>query len=75
MKLHKIYHPITATPYKYTSDYMEFEPRAPLKPYIRCFWGSRNIVLQNKTLRKHMELSYLTPVWILFLQQILQTIV
>lgn len=48
MKLHKIYHPITATPYKYTSDYMEFEPCAPLKPYIRCFWGSRNIVLQKQ---------------------------
>lgn len=49
MKLHKIYHPITATPYKCTNDYMEFEPCAPLKPYVRCFWGSRNIVLQKES--------------------------
>lgn len=49
MKLHKIYHPITATPYKCTNDYMEFEPCVPLKPYIRCFWGSRNIVLQKQS--------------------------
>lgn len=50
MKLHKIYHPITATPYKCTNDYMEFEPCAPLKPYIRCFWGSRNIILQKESI-------------------------
>lgn len=50
MKLHKIYHPITATPYKCTEDYMEFEPCAPLKPYIRCFWGSRNIVSQKQNI-------------------------
>lgn len=49
MKLHEIYHPITATPYKCTEDYMEFEPCAPLKPYIRCFWGSCNIVSQKES--------------------------
>jgi len=44
MKLHQIYHPITATPYKCTKEYMEFPPCDALKPYIRCFWGSREVV-------------------------------
>lgn len=37
MYLHKLYNPITATPFKYTEDYMEFEPCEALKPYIHCF--------------------------------------
>lgn len=49
MELHKIYHPITATPFKCTEEYMEFEPCDALKPYIRCFWGSRNIVMQEES--------------------------
>lgn len=49
MELHKIYHPITATPFKCTEEYMEFEPCDALKPYIRCFWGSRNIVIQEES--------------------------
>ena len=49
MELYKIYHPITATPFKCTSDYMEFTPCDALKPYIRCFWGSRNPVIQDKS--------------------------
>ena len=40
-KLYKSYHPVTATPYQCTEDYMEFAPCEALKPYIRCFWGSR----------------------------------
>lgn len=48
MKLHKIYHPITAAPFQCTKDYMEFEPCDALKPYIRCFWGSAKTVVQEK---------------------------
>lgn len=40
-KLYKSYHPVTATPYQCTEDYMEFAPCEALKPYIRCFWDSR----------------------------------
>lgn len=48
MELHKIYNPITATPFKCTEDYMEFEPCDALKPYIRCFWGSGKVVTQEE---------------------------
>ncbi len=47
MNLHKIYHPITATPFKCTEEYMEFAPCDALKPYIRCFWGSQKLVVQE----------------------------
>ena len=42
--IHKYYNPVTATPYRCTEDYMEFAPCDALKPYIRCFWGSRRAV-------------------------------
>lgn len=45
--LYKSYHPITATPYQCTEDYMEFAPCEALKPYIRCFWGTRRAVTQE----------------------------
>lgn len=48
MRLHKIYNPITATPFKCTPDYMEFAPCEALKPYIRCFWGSEKPVTQEE---------------------------
>ena len=48
MELYKIYNPITAAPFKCTADYMEFAPCDALKPYIRCFWGSREPVTQDK---------------------------
>lgn len=47
MTLHKIYNPITAAPFKRTEHYMEFEPCEALKPYIRCFWGTRMAVAQE----------------------------
>ncbi len=47
MELHKIYNPITATPFKSTKDYMEFEPCDLLKPYIRCFWGTKQAIQQE----------------------------
>lgn len=48
MELHKMYRPITATPFQCTEDYMEFEPCDALKPYIRCFWGSRGAVAHGE---------------------------
>lgn len=59
MELHKIYHPITATPFKCTEEYMEFEPCDALKPYIRCFWGSRNVVMQEE--RQEDVIEIVTP--------------
>lgn len=47
MQLNNIYNPITATPFKRNEDYMEFEPCDALKPYIRCFWGTRKPVEQK----------------------------
>ena len=49
MELHKIYNPITAAPFKCTEDYMEFAPCDTLKPYIRCFWGSKKPFIQDET--------------------------
>lgn len=43
------YRPITATPFKRDETYVEIEPCAELKPYIRCFWGSKHPFLQPKT--------------------------
>ncbi len=48
MELYKIYNPITADPFKCTKNYMEFAPCDALKPYVRCFWGSREPVTQNE---------------------------
>lgn len=49
MDLHRIYRPITATPFEKDASYMEFEPCAALKPYIRCFWGSEKPYWQRRT--------------------------
>lgn len=49
MKLHEIYNPITATPFVQNETYMEFEPCEELKPYIKCFWGSRLPYKERKT--------------------------
>lgn len=43
MKCFKNYTPITAMPYRNSASYVEIEPCAALKPYIRCFWGSKDI--------------------------------
>lgn len=40
MDLSQIYRPITATPFQRGESYLEVEPCAALKPYIRCFWGT-----------------------------------
>lgn len=49
MKLHRIYTPLTAAPFRRTEEYMEFAPCDVLKPYIRCFWGSRRAVTREET--------------------------
>ncbi|MCM1155387.1 MAG: helix-turn-helix domain-containing protein [Roseburia sp.] len=49
MELHNLYRPITATPFKKNEQYMEFEPCAALKPYIRCFWGTKQAFRQTKS--------------------------
>lgn len=48
MNLSQIYHPITATPFN-TEHYMEYEPCEELKPYIRCFWGTKTPYIQRET--------------------------
>lgn len=49
MELYNIYRPITAAPFRNCESYMECEPCDALKPYIRCFWGSRRVVRQEKS--------------------------
>lgn len=39
-RLDKIFNTFTASPFQQNS-YIEIEPCEALKPYIRCFWGSR----------------------------------
>lgn len=56
MDLHKIYRPITAAPFQRTEDYMEFEPCDALKPYIRCFWGSRKVLKQKENYADTMQI-------------------
>lgn len=46
MNFHKFYKPLTATPFKKDDSYMEFEPCDALKPYIRCFWGTKKPYVQ-----------------------------
>lgn len=48
MELYTIYRPITATPFRCGDKYMEYEPCDILKPYIRCFWGTKRVVRQEK---------------------------
>lgn len=48
MNLSQIYHPITATPFN-TEYYTEYEPCEELKPYIRCFWGTKTPYIQSET--------------------------
>lgn len=56
MKLHQIYHPITATPFRSTPDYTEFAPCDALKPYIRCFWGSEKPVVQEESTESPIDI-------------------
>lgn len=42
MVFEQIYKPLTATPFFGDDSYREYEPCEALRPYIRCFWGSRH---------------------------------
>lgn len=40
-----IYHPLTATPFKRNSFYTELSPCKNLYSYIRCYWGTENLLI------------------------------
>lgn len=46
--LSQIYHPITATPLMNNENYCEITPCDALRPYIRCFWGTKKPVETKK---------------------------
>lgn len=48
-EFHRIYQSLTASPYKRDDFYIEMEPSADLKPYIRCFWGNRSPIVRQTT--------------------------
>ena len=35
------YNPITVAPFSNTDSHIELEPIEDLKPYIKCFWGTK----------------------------------
>lgn len=49
MNFYDIYTPLTATPLTSNDAYMEWEPCRELKPYVKCFWGSRQPYRQYKS--------------------------
>ena len=59
MQLHKIYNPITATPFRCAKNHTEFEPCDALKPYIRCFWGTKEPMEQE--VEKDGTVEIVTP--------------
>lgn len=48
-RLAGMYHPITGTPFQQDETYMEVPPCDALKPYIRCFWGTKRPVRPKGT--------------------------
>lgn len=48
MEFFQIYRPITGTPFQCDDSYREYEPCEALKPYVRCFWGSRRPYREEK---------------------------
>lgn len=49
MKFNEIYKPATALPFLLNESYIEIEPCRELKPYIKCFWGSKAPYTKIKT--------------------------
>lgn len=41
MQIYESFRPITAEPFRRSDAYVEIQPCRALRPYIRCFWGSR----------------------------------
>lgn len=42
--LHELFTPLTARPFRSHAGYAELPPCEALRPYVRCFWGSRSPV-------------------------------
>ncbi len=49
MNFNTVYTTATATPFDFNETYIEIEPCEELKPYIRCFWGSKKPYRKKKT--------------------------
>lgn len=47
-KINYLYNPITATPFRDDSTYIEIIPCQSLRPYIKCFWGTKKPVINIK---------------------------
>ena len=47
-KFNYLYNPITATPFRNDSTYIEIMPCQSLKPYVKCFWGTKGPVTNRK---------------------------
>ena len=43
---HKQYQPMTARPFQSDNAYLEVTPCEALRPYIKCFWGTREMIVQ-----------------------------
>ncbi|BCJ95822.1 AraC family transcriptional regulator [Anaerocolumna cellulosilytica] len=48
MQFNSLYNPITATPFRNESTYIEMIPCQSLKPYIKCFWGTQRPITNIK---------------------------
>lgn len=48
--LSQMYFPITSTPFLNNQNYCEILPCDVLKPYIRCFWGTKSVVETSNTM-------------------------
>ncbi len=44
LSLTRIYHPITAAPFRCNQHYIEIPPCETLRPFVRCFWGTDDII-------------------------------
>lgn len=49
MNFHNFYTTATAAPFLCDKSYVEIEPCSELKPYIKCFWGSKKPYKKIKT--------------------------
>lgn len=45
---YKRYCPLTAAPFRNSAEYAEFAPCPALRPYIRCFWGTKAPVTERQ---------------------------
>lgn len=51
MKNKIFYRPLTATPFKRDIFYTESTPSKELSPYVRCYWGTENPMMQTQNNR------------------------